>query len=317
MPHHPHARAGRARRAVLRLFALVVALLLGAVLAACGSSAGESGGGSGGASGAAAAPESPEDAPQRIVSLSPSATEILYAVGAGSQVVAVDDQSDYPQGVPTTDLSGYTPNLEAVLGYQPDLVVFSDDNGDLTSGLDRVGVPYLQLPAPSGIEGAYEQFVQVGVVTGHADQAHELVGTVRGQISAAIDTAAGAGDGLSYFHELDPTLYTVTSESFIGQVYSLFGLQNIADAASGAGAYPQLQPEFVVSANPDLIFLADAQEGGESPATVAQRPGWSGVTAVRDGHVYALDADMTSRWGPRIGDLARRIAQILADRPGT
>ncbi|WP_328825268.1 ABC transporter substrate-binding protein [Tomitella gaofuii] len=299
------------RRTLTRILAFVFALLLGGAVAACGSSGGDAPGA------AATAPGSPGDAPQRIVSLSPSATEILYAVGAGDQVVAVDDQSDYPQGVPTTDLSGYTPNLEAILGYQPDLVVFSDDNGDLKSGLDRVGVPYLQLPAPGDIEGAYEQFAQVGVVTGHADEAHELVGEVREQISAAIDSAGGAGEGLTYFHELDPTLYTVTSASFIGQVYSLFGLQNIADAASGAGAYPQLQSEFVVSANPDLIFLADAQTGGESPASVAQRPGWAGVAAVRDGQVHALDADITSRWGPRIGDLAQRIAQILADRPGT
>ena len=315
MPHPPNVSPDRARRAALRLFAFVAVLLLGTVLAACGSGAGDAGSGSGGASGSAA-PASPEDAPQRIVSLSPSATEILYAVGAGDQVVAVDEQSDYPEGVPTTDLSGYTPNLEAVLGYRPDLVVFADDAGGLAAGLDTVGVPSLQLPAPDSIEGAYEQFEQAGVVTGHPDQARALVDTVRGQITDAVDRAGDAGTGKTYFHELDSTLYTVTSESFIGQIYGLFGLENIADSASDAGAYPQLQSEYVVSADPDLIFLADAQRGGASPESVAQRPGWSGITAVRDGQVHALNDDITSRWGPRIGELAQDIADILTGKKG-
>lgn len=308
MPALSHAQAAR-RRTLLRLLALVFALLLGGAVAACGSSGDDAPG-----DGAAAA-EAPADAPQRIVSLSPSATEILYAVGAGDQVVAVDDQSDYPEGVPTTDLSGYTPNIEAILGYRPDLVVFSDDNGGLKAGLDKVGVHYLQLPAPSTIEGAYEQYAQVGVVTGHADKAREVVDSVRARIAAAVDKAGDAGTGLTYFHELDDTLYTVTSQSFIGQIYGLFGLKNIADAAAGAGAYPQLQSEFVVSADPQLIFLADAQRGGASPQSVAERPGWSGIAAVRDGRVHELLDDITSRWGPRIADLAEHLAQILTETP--
>lgn len=297
----------------MRLLAVLFVVLLGGAAAGCGSSADTGSSGSSGSSGGAPATEGP---PQRIVSLSPAATEILYAVGAGDQVVAVDDQSNYPEGVPTTDLSGYTPNVEAILGYEPDLVVFAEDPGDLRAGLERVGVHYLQLQAPTGIDGTYDQIEQVGIMTGHEDEARDVVGKVRGQIADAVDTAGDAGKGLTYYHELDPTNYTVTGESFIGQVYSLFGLENIADAAEGSSAYPQLQAEYVVSANPDLIFLADTECCGATVESVSERPGWSQVNAVEDGRIYSLNADVTSRWGPRIGDLAERIAAILTDGGG-
>src|SRR5699024_6449506 len=119
-----------------------------------------------------------------------------------------------------------------------------------------------------------------------------------------------------YFHELDSTLYTVTSESFIGQIYGLFGVENIADSASDAGAYPQLQSAYAVSADPDLIFLADAQRGGASPESVAQRPGWSAITPVRAGQERTLNGDVSGAWGPRRGELARDIADIPAGRKG-
>lgn len=311
---------------------MLFALALAAVLAACGSGAdagtpdspnasgsGASAGsdGSGGSDGSRGS----QDVPQRIVSLSPSGTEILYAVGAGDQVVAVDEQSDYPDDAPTTDLSGYTPNVEAILRYDPDLVVFTNDPGDLASSLDEVGVPHLRLPAPTSLEEAYEQYEQVGVVTGHPDKARDVADTVRSEVSDAVDEvedqAGDAGRGLTYYHEVDDNLYSVTSDSFIGQVYSLFGLENIADDAGGkAGDYPQLQGEYIVSADPDLIFLADAQRGGASAESVAQRPGWAGIDAVEDHRIYALDGDVTSRWSPRIGDLAEKIGSIVAGTTG-
>ncbi|WP_370654948.1 ABC transporter substrate-binding protein [Prescottella sp. R16] len=250
--------------------------------------------------------------PEAIVSLSPSLTETLWAVGAGDQVIAVDALSDYPAGVPTTDLSGFSPNVEAVLGHNPDLVVASDDIGGLVSGLQAAGVPTLLLPAAKTLDDVYEQVEQVGAATGHADEADELATRMRSEIDAAVAAAPDREQPLRYFHEVDDTLYTITGNTFLGEIYRLFGLESIADGS--ADTYPQLSPEFVVAANPDLIFLADG-EYGVTAATVAARPGWAGMRAVEDGRIHTLDEDLASRWGPRVVDLVHAVAAAVAAQP--
>jgi iron complex transport system substrate-binding protein len=255
-----------------------------------------------------------EERPEAIVSLSPTATEMLFAVGAGEQVVAVDDQSDYPTDAPVTDLSGYQPNVEAILGYSPDLVVTSTDDPTLLSGLDAASVPALVLPSALDLEEAYSQVERIGQATGQVEGAQDVVSDMRTGIEKAITNAGNAGS-LTYFHELDPTLYTATSDTFIGQVYDLFGLTNIADAAGQGDAYPQLSSEFVVQANPDLIFLADGQCCQVTPEAVAARAGWSGITAVTEGGVHVLDEDIASRWGPRVVDFAESVGNAISDRP--
>lgn len=285
--------------AVPKKIMLILPLLLALVVAGCGSSA--------------TVASEPDQTPSRIISLSPSSTETLWALGAGEQVVAVDDQSNYPAGVPTADLSGYTPNVEAILGYEPDLVIAMDAPADLATGLKAAGVQLLQLSAPATLDDAYAQIEQIGAATGHVGEAAELVGNMKTDIAAAVKSAPVPAAPQTYFHELDETLYTVTSESFIGQIYGLFGLENIADAAGKGNPYPQLQPEYVVSANPAIIFLADAQCCSVTAKTVSERAGWADVAAVKNGRVYPLDADTASRWGPRIVDMAQMLAKIQID----
>lgn len=252
--------------------------------------------------------------PDAIISLSPSVTETLWAVGAGEQVIAVDDRSDYPEGVPTTDLSGYSPNVEAILGKNPDLVVASDDTGGLVSGLAAAGVPTLLLPAAENLDDAYEQVERVGVATGHADSGAAVAESMREQIDEILAATPQREAPLRYFHELDDTLYTITGDTFLGEIYGLFGLESVADGSGGDG-YPQLSTEFVVAADPDLIFLADSQCCGVTPASVAARPGWSGMRAVTTGQVHVLDEDLASRWGPRVVDLVREIGAVVAAQP--
>ena len=259
-----------------------------------------------------------ESEPQAIVSLSPTATEMLFAVGGGDQVIAVDDQSDFPDGVPVTDLSGFQPNVEAVLGYSPDLVVASDDTNDLVAGLDAAGVPTLLLPAATTIEDTYAQIETVGAATGHVGDAAELVAEMQSDIEAILADVPEYDEPLTYFHELDPTYFSVTSATFIGDVYSRFGLQNIADGAGDPAGdpYPQLSEEFIVTADPQVIFLADSQCCGVTPDQVAQRPGWAGITAVAEGRVVAVDEDTASRWGPRVVDFMADVAAALpAEQP--
>jgi iron complex transport system substrate-binding protein len=248
--------------------------------------------------------------PHRIVSLSPTATESLFAIGAGAQVVAVDDQSDYPKRAPKTSLSGYTPNVEAIAGYRPDLVVLSGDANDVVGGLRKLGIRVLLQPAAQTLSEAYAQISQLGAVTAHKRSAAALVRRMRKSITKAVKSVPKRH--LSVYHELDPTYYSATSKTFIGRIYRLFGLRNIADAADSSGShYPQLSGEYIVSANPGLIVLADTRCCGQSAATVAGRAGWGGLAAIRNHRVIGIDDSVASRWGPRIVEFVRAVGKAL------
>jgi iron complex transport system substrate-binding protein len=252
--------------------------------------------------------------PKRIVSLSPTATEMLFAIGAGDQVEAVDDQSNYPSDAPVTDLSGFEPNVEAIVSYEPDLVVYSTEPGDLGAALEGLGIPALQQPAAATLDDVYDQIDQLGVATGTVSEAETVVEGMRAQIRSIVASIEPPSEPVTYYHELDDTYYSVTSSTFIGQLYSLVGLRNIADEAKGAGGgYPQLSAEYIVDADPDLIFLADTRCCGQSPRTVARRPGWDRIAAVENGGVIPLNDDVASRWGPRVVDYLRRIAEAVAE----
>ena len=250
--------------------------------------------------------------PIRIISLSSTATEILFAVKAGSQVVAVDDQSNYPESVPKTDLSGFTPNVEAIASYKPDLVVHSSESGDLTKSLESLNIPVIVQPAAKGLEDTYEQIKQLGSATGHVDVAAQVVGDMKASVRRILAGAPKFDKALTYYHELDNTFFTATSKTFIGEIYGLLGLKNIADSADkDAGGYPQLSAEFIIQANPDLIFLADTKYSKESAETVAKRPGWDKINAVSNGGVVAVDDDVASRWGPRVVDFLSVVSEAL------
>ncbi|HYJ61477.1 MAG TPA: ABC transporter substrate-binding protein [Actinomycetota bacterium] len=246
--------------------------------------------------------------PTQIVSLSPTATEMLFAVGAGDQVIAADDFSDYPPQAPTTDLSGFEPNVEAIAGYEPDLVVISGDPGGVVKGLEALDVPVLVLPAAVTIDDSYDQMRQLGQATGHVGEADAAVAQMQTDIGAAL-AAAADGAGMSVYHELDDTYYSVTSDTFVGQIYELFGMTNIADEANGAATgYPQLSAEYIVEADPDLIVLADTVCCGQDAEAVAARDGWDGLNAVEDGGVVTVDDSVASRWGPRIVEFIEAIS---------
>jgi iron complex transport system substrate-binding protein len=251
--------------------------------------------------------------PNRIVSLSPTATESLFAIGAGSQVVAVDDQSDYPKNAPKTTLSGFTPNVEAIVAYRPDLVVIAYDPKGLSGALERLGITVIHHDGAKTFKGAYQQIRQLGLVTGHEAQAARLIGRMKSRIAGIVKRARRAGTGLSVYHELTPDLYSATSKTFVGQVYVALGLRNIADAADAVGTgYPQLSAEYVVSASPDVIVLADTVCCGQKPSTVAQRPGWDRISAVRTGSIVRIDDSIASRWGPRLVNFFRAMASAIA-----
>jgi iron complex transport system substrate-binding protein len=246
--------------------------------------------------------------PDAIISLSPTATEILFAIDAGDQVIAVDDQSNYPAEAPISDLSGFTPNLESIVALSPDLVVVSFDVDGIVAALTAAEIPVLVQYAAATLDDTYLQIAELGTATGQSAKAEELTTQMKSDIDAAIAQVPAEAAGLTYFHELDNTLYTVTSATFIGSVYALAGLTNIADtAADAASGYPQLSPEFLVDADPAIVFLADTKCCGQTAETLAQRPGFEGLSAIANNSVVELDDDVASRWGPRTVDFVKAI----------
>ena len=253
-----------------------------------------------------------EERPEQIVSLSATATEILFAIGAGDQVVAVDDQSNYPAEAPMTDLSGFDVNIEAVAGYEPDLVVYSTDPGGLQKSLDKLSITAVSQVAAVSIDDTYAQIEQLGDATGHPADADALIEEMQDEISDITSSVPDLEETPTYYHELDTNYFTVTSETFIGEVYSMLGLENIADAADkDKTGYPQLSAEYILDANPDLVFLADTKCCDQNSETVERRPGWEQIDAVRNDDVVELDDDIASRWGPRVVDFLRTAAQAL------
>lgn len=255
--------------------------------------------------------------PKAIVSLSPTATEMLYAIGAGPQVKAVDSYSDYPTNAPKTTLNAYQPNVEAIAKYNPDLVIVASDTTSFNTQMAALKIPVLYDPAAANLSQAYAEYGPLGKITGHAAQAKKEVATIKAKIAHIVATTPHAKKGATYYYELDPTYYSVTSATFVGKLFSLLGLTSIADKAKGlaaSGGYPQLNASFILKANPTYIFLADTLCCKATAASVSARPGWSTLSAVKDHRVVPLNDDIASRWGPRITILLQDIADGLTGR---
>ncbi len=252
--------------------------------------------------------------PEKIVSLSPTATEMLFAIGAGPQVTAVDSESDYPADAPKTDLSGFKPNAEAIAAKNPDLVVLSGDADQIVAQLGKLKIPVLLSPAAKTLDDTYRQIGELGALTGHTAESAKLNEQMKAEIDQIVKSVPSRPKPLSYYYELDPSLYSATSKTFIGGVFNLFGMTNVADAADADGSkggYPQLSVETLVKANPDTVFLADTKCCQQSAETVKARKGWASVTAVQKSQIYALDDDIASRWGPRTVDLVKAVADAV------
>jgi iron complex transport system substrate-binding protein len=304
--------------------AVVAAAVIAAACAACSSSpVSQSAAGTGSSSAGfpvtvatAAGKTHVSSRPDAIISLSPTVTEMLYAIGAGKQVKAVDDYSDYPKGAPMTKLSGFEPNAEAIAAYNPDLVIISDNIDGITAKLTALSIPVLDLPAAANVSGVYAEITELGEATGHVAQAQAEDSKIRTDIAAIVKSEPKHSKPVTYFYELgaDP-YYSVTDSTFIGSLLSLLGMRSIADTATGAaaaGGYPELSPEFIFKANPDYILLSDTGDnGGQTLASVTARPGWTALTAVKDKHVIVLNADIASRWGPRIVQLLQTVANAV------
>ncbi len=246
--------------------------------------------------------------PQRIMALAPAFVEILFAIGAGNSVAAVDNFSDYPSAAADLPhLDAFSPSVEGIAVLNPDLVLIFFDPGGLQEALERLGIPVLFLASPSSVQEVFDQIELLGRVTGHEDEAETVTAEMRDGIDAVSEKLTDVDQGPRIFHELDAMLFTAGSGSFENDIYNLLKAQNIA-AETGL-AYPQLNLETVIVKDPEVIILAD--DPPVSVTSVKARPGWSNISAVIDDRVHVVDPDIVQRPGPRLVEALETLARFL------
>ncbi len=250
-----------------------------------------------------------ERPPRRIVSLSAHATEIICAIGAGDQLVAVERFANCPLGSPEKpEVDAFQPNLEAIAGFEPDLVYVFSNTDNIVDALRQIGTPVLYRMLPTSLEGVLEEILFFGRLTGREAEAQELVQSMRQRMDAVRERVAGVERGPRIFHELDPTYFTAAPSSFVGDFYNLLKAENIA--AGAVDEYPQLSAEVIIERDPEVIILAD-EAAGVTADSVKERPGWDQISAVKSGRICVIDPDIVSRPGPRIVEALEALARCL------
>jgi len=254
---------------------------------------------------------------QRVISLAPSNAEILYAIGAGKQVIAREDFTNYPEEVkslPSVGGSTGKYSLEEVARLQPDLILASPLTApDAVKSLSDITPNVFVVPNPKDMEGLYANLATVGTLTGHKAEAEKLTGDLRTRVKAVEAKVSGVTEKPTVFYELDATdpakPWTAGPGTFIDLLIRMAGGQNVGSSLKGD--WVQISQEELIVQNPDIILLGDSLYGGIKPEQVAARPGWDGITAVKNARVLEFNDDLVSRPGPRMVQGLEELAKIL------
>ena len=254
---------------------------------------------------------------QRIVSLAPSNTEILFAVGAGSQVVGRDTFSDFPaEAVNVADIGGGFGALdtETILASTPDLVLAADlTPAEQIQALEDLGLNVFVLGNPTDLQGMYENLRTVATITGHLEQTETLIASLEERVAVVEEKISGVAERPLVLYELDGTdpnaPWVPGPGTFVDTLLTMAGGNSMS--ASLDGAWVQVSLETIIEMDPGIILLGDAQWGGVTPEMVAARGGWEALTAVQGGKVYPFDDNLISRPGPRMVDGLEAMAKFL------
>jgi iron complex transport system substrate-binding protein len=255
---------------------------------------------------------------QKIVSIAPSNTELIFAVGAGTQLVGRDTFSDYPaEALALPDLgSGYPSyNVEAIIALAPDLVLASPlTASEQIQSLADQGLSVYVLPNPKTLDDLYLNLLTVGKLTGHEAEATALVNSLQARVKSITEKTASVQEKPLVFYELDASQdanapWTTGPGTFMEMLLGLAGARNAGSVLQGEWATISL--EELLQQDPDFILLGDALYGGVTPEAVAARPGWETLTAVKEGRVYEFDDNTVSRPGPRMVDGLEALAKLL------
>ncbi len=253
---------------------------------------------------------------QRIISIAPSNTELLFAVGAGPQLVGREEMADYPVEAKAIESIGSVfgkLNTEAIVALKPDLILAAEINpAEQVKTLEDLGLTVYYLANPIDFPGLAENIKIVGQLTGHTAEAEKLGQSVMARYQAVIDAVATASTKPTVFYEIDATdptkPYTTGPGTFLDKLIELAGGVNIGRALKDQ--FAQISSEELVKVNPDLIVLGDALYG-VTPESVAQRAGWDKLSAVKNGAVYTFDDNLASRPGPRLIDGLEAFAKLI------
>lgn len=256
-----------------------------------------------------------KEAAQRTISLAPSNTEILFAIGAGSQMVGRDALSDYPkEAANVTDIgSAYEAlNTEMIVSLKPDLIIAAEINtAEQVKALEDLGLTVYYLKNPNTLEEMYANLEIMAQLTGREKEAAALIESLKARVAAVDEKIMPLSSRISIFYEIDGTdpakPYTAGKGTFLTLLIERAGGYNIAADIDG---YPQLSLEQVVAADPMFILLGDAVYG-VTPESVAARPGWENLSAVKNGQVVPVDDNLLSRPGPRLVDGLEALAKLL------
>lgn len=255
---------------------------------------------------------------QKIVSIAPSNTELLFAIGAGTQVIGRDTFSDYPaEALALPDMgSGYPSyNVEAIIALGPDLVLASPLTApEQIQAIADQGLSVYVLPNPKTLDDLYINLQTVGKLTGHESEAAALVDSLQARVKAVAEKTANVQEKPLVFYELDASQdanapWTTGPGTFMEMLLDLAGARNAGSVLQGEWATISL--EELLQQDPDFILLGDALYGGVTPEAVAARPGWEALTAVKEGRVYEFDDNTVSRPGPRMVDGLEALAKLL------
>jgi iron complex transport system substrate-binding protein len=253
--------------------------------------------------------------PQKIISLSPSNTEMLFAVGAGKQVIGRDEFSDYPEEAKTLPSVGGSMgkiNLEQVAALQPDLVLAAQINTpEQVKALDDLNLTVYYLPNPKNIDELYTVLSTVGQLTGHEQETQSLVDSLKNRVTAVL-ALPKPDTNINVYYELDGSdaakPWTPGKGSYIDDLLTMAGGKNIGSEA-GEG-WVQMSQEAIIALNPQVILLGDSAYG-ITPELVSQRTGWDIIDAVQNNRVYPFDDNLVSRPGPRLVDGLERLAELI------
>lgn len=253
---------------------------------------------------------------QKIVSLAPSNTEILFAIGAGGKVVGRDEFSDYPaeaKALPSVGGSMGTYSLETIASLKPDLVLAAEINTpEQVKSLEDLGVTVYYLSNPKDLDGMYANLKIVGQLAGREKEAETLAASLQARVQAVSKIILPLSSRFTVFYELDGSdpakPWTVGGGTFLSQLIALAGGFNVGDSLQGD--YAQMSQEELLVANPMVILLGDAAYG-VTAEQVAARPGWDGLAAVQQGRIFPFDDNLVSRPGPRLVDGLEQIAKLL------
>ena len=249
--------------------------------------------------------------PKAIVSFSPGVTEILFAIGAGPQVIAADQFSDFPAEAKAlkTRVKYTNPDVESALALNPDLVVMSRAQRTSVERFRTAGLPVFYAPEPDTLDAVVESVRMWGQLTGHPAEAERVAADMRARIDATKAKVASVTEGPRAYYELSDSLFSAGDQTFIGSMLALLKAKNVATGAPTA--FPQLTAEAVISRDPQVIFLADASSAGQSLETLKKRPGWTSISAVKEGKVYPVNPDTGNRPGPRIVLALEELGRLL------